>query len=141
MSKKESVGVVGAGSFGTAVANLLAENNHVYLYSRRPENVAEIIANNRSANQILHKNITVTNDIALVAKECYLIFPIVSSDGFKDMIRTMSPFLRPDHILIHGTKGLAVKKKGLEKLKAKSRIAGKNVLTMSELSNCYCESF
>lgn len=133
MSKKESVGVVGAGSFGTAVANLLAENNHVYLYSRRPENVAEIIANNKSANQILHKNITVTNDIALVAKECYLIFPIVSSDGFKDMIRTMAPFLRPDHILIHGTKGLAVKKKGLEKLKEKSRIAGKNVLTMSEL--------
>ncbi len=133
MSKKESVGVVGAGSFGTAVANLLAENNHVYLFSRRTENVEQIIKTKKSANQILHQNITPTNDIALVAKECYIIFPIVSSDGFKDMIRTMAPFLRPDHILIHGTKGLAVKKKGINKLNEKSRIAGKNVLTMSEL--------
>ena len=131
MSKKISVGVVGAGSFGTAVANLLAENNHVYLYSRRLENVEELIRSKKSSNQPLHENITPTNDIGLLARECYLIFPIVSSDGFKDMIRTMAPFLRPDHILIHGTKGLAVKKKGLEKLKQRARIAGKNVLTMS----------
>ncbi|HMX05443.1 MAG TPA: NAD(P)H-dependent glycerol-3-phosphate dehydrogenase, partial [Chitinophagales bacterium] len=59
--------------------------------------------------------------------------PIVSSDGFKEVIRTMAPFLRPDHILIHGTKGLALKKKGLEKLKEKSRISNRNVLTMSQL--------
>jgi glycerol-3-phosphate dehydrogenase (NAD(P)+) len=133
MSKKYSVGVVGAGSFGTAVANLLAENNHVYLYSRRAENVDEIIRSKTSSNQKIHENITPTNDIGLLTRECYLIFPIVSSDGFKDMIRTMAPFLRPDHILIHGTKGLAVKKKGLDKLKQRARIAGKNVLTMSEL--------
>lgn len=133
MSKKFSVGVVGAGSFGTAVANLLAENNHVYLYSRRAENVDEIIRSKTSSNQKIHENITPTNDIGLLTRECYLIFPIVSSDGFKDMIRTMAPFLRPDHILIHGTKGLAVKKKGLDKLKQRARIAGKNVLTMSEL--------
>ncbi|HMU70664.1 MAG TPA: NAD(P)H-dependent glycerol-3-phosphate dehydrogenase, partial [Chitinophagales bacterium] len=63
----------------------------------------------------------------------YVIFPIVSSDGFKEVIRTMAPFLRPDHILIHGTKGLALKKKGLEKLKEKSRISNRNVLTMSQL--------
>lgn len=124
---------MGAGSFGTAVANLLAEHNHVYLYSRRPEYVQEMITARKSSDQPLHENISPTNDIALLTKECFTIFPIVSSDGFKDAIRTMAPFLRPDHILIHGTKGLAVKRKGLDKLKEKARISGKNVLTMSEL--------
>ena len=80
MSKKYSVGVVGAGSFGTAVANLLAENNHVYLYSRRAENVDEIIRSKTSSNQKIHENITPTNDIGLLTRECYLIFPIVSSE-------------------------------------------------------------
>jgi glycerol-3-phosphate dehydrogenase (NAD(P)+) len=125
--------VVGSGSFGTAVANLLAENSHVYLYTRRPENVAAMIADKSSAGQALHPNITPTDDIGLVARECYVIFPIVSSDGFKEAIRTMAPFLRPDHILIHGTKGLALKKKGIEKLKERSRISSRNVLTMSQL--------
>ncbi len=133
MSEKYSVGVIGAGSFGTAVANLLAENSHVYLYSRRPDYVEQMEQTRSSSGQALHQNITPVHDIGRVAKECYVLFPIVSSDGFKDTIRTMSPFLRPDHILIHGTKGLALKKKGLEKLKEKSRISGKNVLTMSQL--------
>ncbi|HNK98401.1 MAG TPA: NAD(P)H-dependent glycerol-3-phosphate dehydrogenase [Chitinophagales bacterium] len=133
MSDKTSVGVVGSGSFGTAVANLLAENSHVFLYSRRADNVVSMANARMSSGQQLHPNITPTDDIGLIAKECYVIFPIVSSDGFKEVIRTMAPFLRPDHILIHGTKGLALKKKGLEKLKEKSRISNRNVLTMSQL--------
>lgn len=133
MSDKTSVGVVGSGSFGTAVANLLAENSHVFLYSRRADNVVSMANARISSGQQLHPNITPTDDIGLIAKECYVIFPIVSSDGFKEVIRTMAPFLRPDHILIHGTKGLALKKKGLEKLKEKSRISNRNVLTMSQL--------
>jgi len=133
MSEKNSVGVIGAGSFGTAVANLLAENNHVYLFARKPEMVEHMLTNRRSGTQVLHENITPTHDLALMARTCFVLFPIVSSDGFKDMIRTLAPFLRPDHILIHGTKGLALKKRGIEKLNRSSRIAGKNVLTMSQL--------
>ena len=133
MSEKSSVAVIGAGSFGTAVANLLAENSHVYLYTRRPE-YAEVMRSTRtSAGQTLHEQVTPTDDIRLVTRECFVLFPIVSSDGFKDTIRTMAPFLRPDHILIHGTKGLALRKKGLDKLKEKSRISSRNVLTMSQL--------
>ena len=37
-TSKETVGVIGAGSFGTAVANILAENDaNVILYVRDPE--------------------------------------------------------------------------------------------------------
>lgn len=133
MSEHTPVGVIGAGSFGTATANLLAENKRVFLYARNPENVERMQKERMSAGQTLHSNIIPTNDIAEVIQSCYVLFPVISSDGFRDMIRKMAPFLRPDHILIHGTKGLAVKKKGLEKLKQKARISRKNVLTMSEL--------
>jgi glycerol-3-phosphate dehydrogenase (NAD(P)+) len=36
------IGVIGAGSFGLAVANLLAENNKVLLYARNPDVVHQI---------------------------------------------------------------------------------------------------
>ena len=133
MFKKESVGVIGAGSFGTVVANLLAENRNVYLYSRRPEYVEEMIRTNTSNGQTLHKNITPINDLKKIAGECYLIFPIIPSNNFKEMIRSMSPYLRPDHILIHGTKGLTLKKKGEKKLNKKAKIVRDRVLSMSEV--------
>ncbi|MEL6733813.1 MAG: glycerol 3-phosphate dehydrogenase, partial [Bacteroidota bacterium] len=38
----EYVGVIGAGSFGTVFANLLAQNRKVILYARRPEAADEL---------------------------------------------------------------------------------------------------
>lgn len=86
-----------------------------------------------SNQQVLHKNVTPTSDLELIAKECYLIFPVIPSNSFKEMIRQMSPYLRPDHILIHGTKGLTLKKKGEKKLNKKAKIARNKVLSMSEV--------
>jgi glycerol-3-phosphate dehydrogenase (NAD(P)+) len=133
MSDKESVGVIGMGSFGTVVANLLAENRHVYLFSRRKE-YAEMAQRTRSIqNQKLHDNITVINDIEKVVKECHLLFPVIPSNAFKEMLRNMSGYLKPDHVIIHGTKGLALKKKGEKRLDTKEKIAREKVMTMSEL--------
>lgn len=108
VSNKPPVGVIGAGSFGTAVANLLAENSRVILYSRSPEKVKEINHSKISAGQQIHNHITVTNDIESLCQQCYLIFPSVPSSNFRSMLRDFAPFLRPDHILVHTTKGLDV---------------------------------
>lgn len=133
MSEINAVGVIGAGSFGTVVANLLAPNRHVYLYVRKPEQEAEIMQTRQSANQPLHENITPVSDISLVTEKCKLIFPVIPSQNFKEMIRSMSPYLKPDHILIHGTKGLAIRKRGRKSLNKKNIIAKEHVLTMSQL--------
>ncbi|MEK6476430.1 NAD(P)H-dependent glycerol-3-phosphate dehydrogenase [Catalinimonas sp. 4WD22] len=105
---KQYVGVVGAGSFGTVIANILAENVPVLLYARRNEVVDEMHAMKRRGNYSLHENVHPTNDLEQLAKECQVIFPIVSSSGFRDSISDLSPYLKPYHILIHGTKGLDV---------------------------------
>lgn len=108
-SDKAPVGVIGAGSFGTAIANLLAENGEVLFYSRRPEAV-DIINKERINNgQKVHENITATSDLNEIADRCYLLFPSVPSDSFRQVMRDASPHLRPDHILIHCTKGFDIK--------------------------------
>ncbi len=107
MSRKQ-IGVIGAGSFGTAIANILAENQNVILYVRRKEAADEIQSTRISAEQELLENITVTNSLEEVASSCEVIFPIVPATNFREMMKSLSPFLRPYHILIHGTKGLDV---------------------------------
>lgn len=126
---KEIYGVIGAGSFGTAVANLLAENGQVLLYARNKKKV-DLIQNSRThRNQDLHKNITVINDIEELTTKCNLIFPVVPSDGFSSMLDDFKDYLKPSHILIHATKGLYVEKE----LSNETSLKKEDIMTMSEL--------
>ncbi len=106
---KQPVGVIGSGSFGTAVANLLSVNNKVLLYSRRSEIIERINTKHEHLGVKLSPNIVATPDMAEVGQACTLIFPIVSSENFRDMMQQLCPHLRPHHLLIHGTKGLDTK--------------------------------
>lgn len=134
VSNKIPVGVIGAGSFGTAVANLLAENGPVLLYSRKEEKVAEINLTKKSAGQPIHNHITATNDIELLCKECYLLFPSVPSSNFRLMLKDFAPYLRPDHILVHTTKGLDIVNNASNNSTDKiSAITPSDVLTMSQV--------
>ena len=105
-SSGKPVGVLGAGSFGTAIANILAEKNEVLLYSRSAEKIKEIAEKRISQGQSIDQRITPTSDLMYLANSCDIIFPIVPSSAFRDSIRQISPYLHPYHILIHGTKGL-----------------------------------
>ncbi|OEJ99496.1 NAD(P)H-dependent glycerol-3-phosphate dehydrogenase [Roseivirga misakiensis] len=105
MSNK-TVGVLGGGSFGTAVANILARNAEVFLYVRNPETIAEIEKTRISAGQQLADNVHVVNELEEVPKRCNVIFPVVPSSNFRELILQLAPYLRPYHMMIHATKGL-----------------------------------
>jgi glycerol-3-phosphate dehydrogenase (NAD(P)+) len=122
-------GVIGAGSFGIAVANLLAENGEVLLYTRTEEQSDEINLNHHSKDYALNERIRATNDLKEMAEECFLIFPIVPSDSFVNMLEEFAPYLKPSHILIHGTKGLYTSKK----ISSDVALNKHDVFTMSEL--------
>lgn len=122
-------GVIGAGSFGTAIANLLAENGKVLLYSRN-EQVVEGINTKRKVRDIeVHENIIATSSIEDICTNCTLIFPVVPSDGFSGMLEQFAPFLRPSHMLIHATKGFHTDKK----IHPAMQLKKEDVKTMSEL--------
>ena len=103
--KKQLVGVIGAGSFGTAIANLLAYNTDVLLFSRNATLVESINRTHHHLGITIAANVEATNDIGELAARCRLIFPIVPSINFREMMKNLGPHLRPYHILIHGTKG------------------------------------
>ncbi len=102
------VGVIGAGSFGTVVANLLAENTKVKLYTKNPAKINNINTNRTNVGYKLHNNIEVCDSLEEIAGECETLFPIIPSSGFRKMIKEFCPYLHPYHTMIHGTKGLDV---------------------------------
>lgn len=128
------VGVIGPGSFGTAVASLLAKNADVLLYSRSPETVKSINATRYHHHHALSDRIRATSDPEEVASSCDVLFPIVPSIAFRNTIRTFSPYLEPRHIVIHGTKGLDLKGYDEASLDNPSlQLTRREVRTMSEV--------
>lgn len=99
------VGIIGAGSFGLAMAEILAEHSEVLIYARRQE-VVDAINEKRGEYASLSPQIRALCDLAALARHCMLIFPIIPSQVFRQVMRDISPYLRPYHVLIHGTKGL-----------------------------------
>jgi glycerol-3-phosphate dehydrogenase (NAD(P)+) len=124
-----TVGVIGAGSFGTAMADLLSYNVEVLLYARKPEVVSIINQQHEHLGVKLAHHVKATNDLAQVTESCELIFPIVPSINFREMIKEMSPHLTPAHMLIHGTKGLDVSVPFLQAMK----LDKSQVQTMSQI--------
>ncbi|NJB84927.1 glycerol-3-phosphate dehydrogenase (NAD(P)+) [Lewinella marina] len=132
MPKAEPVGVIGAGTFGTAMANLLARNTDVLVYSRNPELTERLNRERFRFGVPLNARIRLVNDFAEVAERCQLILPIVPSNNFRDMMQSITEHLRPSHVLIHGTKGLDVT--GLDERHIPTTgIDRKNVHTMTDV--------
>lgn len=127
MANLSKVGVIGAGSFGTAIANLLSINTKVLLVTTNEATAKLVHATRKSAGQNLDESIEVTHDLKKLAAECQVIFPIIPSYEFYDCILNLKPYLNTDHIFIHGTKGLHVTSE------ISSSIRKEEVLTMSQV--------
>ncbi len=128
-ASQEQVGVIGAGSFGTAISNLLAYNVDVLLYSRHEEVARKINETHRNFGVDLSPRICGTTNLKHLAESCRLLFPIVPSGNFRSMMRELGPLLRPSHLLIHGTKGFDIEEEALES----GLSSPKQVSTMSEI--------
>lgn len=132
-SSNKPVGVIGAGSFGSAIANILAEKSEVLLYSRDSETIKKIAETRVHRGHQLHTNVTPTGDLSYIANSCDVIFPIVPSSAFRTVMQQLSPYLHPYHILIHGTKGLDLSLPKGETLESIKHLAKENIRTMSEV--------
>ena len=132
-NNKQPIGVIGAGSFGTTIANIAAENGPVLLLARRKEVAQKMRETLFHKGQQIHENIEIISSSEELARRCQLIFPVVPSASFGPMIRDMASFLKPEHVLIHATKGLYVEGVIGEDYYTLDRLDKKDVYTMSEL--------
>ncbi len=123
----EIVGVIGAGSFGQTIAQLLSHNVNVLLYSRTPLSSIQLseLATGRKFD------IENTQRIEALCRLCKIIIPVIPSTSFREVIREFSSYLYPYHILIHGTKGLDLVNVDLENKHV--RVTRHNIRTMSQV--------
>lgn len=101
-------GVIGAGSFGITLVKILSRNVDVLLYSRREEVISSVNKGLAPNGMKLRPNVRATSDIAEITSKCELLFAVVPSSSFRQMIKAFSPHLKPSHIIIQATKGLDV---------------------------------
>jgi glycerol-3-phosphate dehydrogenase (NAD(P)+) len=131
--KSKRIGVVGVGSFGTAIANMLAEKNEVMVYARKQEVVEQINTTHVVLGKKLNPAINATGDPSELCQACDILFFMIPSSGFLEVVRKFAPFLYPYHVIIHGTKGLALNLPQGESLDTIRKLKRSQVLTMSEV--------
>ncbi|MFZ7128568.1 MAG: NAD(P)H-dependent glycerol-3-phosphate dehydrogenase [Desulfobacterales bacterium] len=105
------IGVVGAGSWGTALANLLAEKGFtVDLWVFEPEIAREIT--DRRENTVflpgveLSENLRPTNDLAQAAGAKDLVLVVVPSHVMREVGRRLASIIGPDTIVVSASKGI-----------------------------------
>ncbi|MFZ6048789.1 NAD(P)H-dependent glycerol-3-phosphate dehydrogenase [Pseudomonas sp. CR3202] len=110
MTEQQPVAVLGGGSFGTAIANLLAENGQrVRQWMRDPEQ-AEAIRTQRENPRYLkgvkiHPGVEPDNDLAAVLTDCELVFVAVPSSALRTVLEPVAGQLA-GKLLISTTKGI-----------------------------------
>jgi glycerol-3-phosphate dehydrogenase (NAD(P)+) len=122
-------GVIGSGSFGLAVSKLLSINAQVLILMRSAALVESVNERHELNGVGLPHHVRATLSAAEVASECQTIFPVVPSKNFREMMRTIGPFLRPLHYLIHCTKGFDVE----EAPSTQQGLSRDQIHTMSEV--------
>lgn len=111
MVDPKSFAVLGAGSYGTALAIVLASNGHrVMLWARNSAQV-ESMQHERSNTRYLPdvefpKNLSVTNDISEAVKTSDVVLVAVPSHAFRSAIQAIKPHITTSHPIIWASKGL-----------------------------------
>ncbi len=99
------VGVIGAGKFGLALCNLLAEKHPVKLYSRRQEDAVSFASNRQIRDVSLHNNVSLETDLENLCHTCEVLIPAIPSDNYPELVKAIQHTVNPGHFVIHATKG------------------------------------
>lgn len=111
MTSIQRVAVLGGGSFGTTLANIMAENGHDAVLWLRDESRAEEI-NRDHRNSIylpdfpLHEGLKATTHLASAVADCDFVFMSVPSSSCRAVAKEVSRHIDKRSILISTTKGL-----------------------------------
>ncbi|MBK4764872.1 MAG: NAD(P)H-dependent glycerol-3-phosphate dehydrogenase [Pantoea sp. Brub] len=111
MKIKSSISIIGAGSYGTALAITLARNgSFVLLWGHNSNYLAKMQYERCNFNYLpgIHfpDNLFIESNLSKVIKSNRDILIAVPSNVFSDVLKQIKPHLRTDSRIILGTKGL-----------------------------------
>lgn len=110
MTQQQPIAVLGGGSFGTAIANLLAQNGHRVLHWMRDPVQAEAIRTHRENPRYL-KGVKVldgvepTTDLPAALQACELAFVALPSSALRQVLQPVAGLLAGKQ-LVSTTKGI-----------------------------------
>lgn len=111
MSDEPRITVLGAGNWGTTVAQLATLAGHrSLLWTRSPEQRDEInhhhVNRKFTGDAVLSDGIEATCDLAGAVRQAKVVLIIVPSKAFREVACKVGDVARPDQVFIHGAKGL-----------------------------------
>ncbi len=109
-AEQRSIAVLGAGSWGTALASLLARNHHdTVLWGRDPEQIAAMAASGRNDRYLpevdLPSGLRFESRLDRAVAGCRLALVVTPSHGFAELLRELRTLLPDDAGLAWATKG------------------------------------
>jgi glycerol-3-phosphate dehydrogenase (NAD(P)+) len=108
----ERTAVIGAGSWGTALAKLLADKGEqVFLWSHRPAHVDALRRDRENRRYLpgaaLPANLQATDDLSCAA-DCQCVVMAVPSHGFREVFIRLAPLLQDGSLLVSAVKGIEI---------------------------------
>ena len=105
-----NIAVLGAGSWGTALAAVLARNGvATTLWGRDPEAIAQIAATRRNARYLpeleLPAPLHVSADLGATVRDAQVVLVVTPSHAFAALLDQAAPYFRADAGLAWATKG------------------------------------
>jgi len=111
MSKSLDITVLGAGSWGTALARLLAgKGHHVTLWAYETDVANEVNQSHKNSTYLpgieLPKKLVATNDLEKALTKKGVIVSVIPSHVLRATLTKAAPFIRKDAILVSCSKGI-----------------------------------
>ena len=107
----KKISVIGAGSWGSALALSLYKNNHkVYMWTRDEEQVKEIHETKQNSKFlpgiIFPDDLIISGNLEEVVKDSEIIVLAVPSQAVRSVCKQIKPFVKDNQILVDVAKGL-----------------------------------
>ena len=109
--KKHNAAILGGGSFGTAMASILAANGHsVSLWVRDPETAAAINIDRENSRYLpgaeLPEGVTATDNLEEALTHVSMVFVAIPSKAFAEVLEQARQWVPDDTLVISCTKGI-----------------------------------
>jgi glycerol-3-phosphate dehydrogenase (NAD(P)+) len=111
MQSRPKIAVIGAGSWGTAIAGSLSGKGYeTLLWGHRPESIQELITfqENRKylPGLLFNRNLKPTHDLQEALKDASVICIVVPSHGFRNVFNDLVGYIEPHSQIISAVKGI-----------------------------------